>query len=472
MINNLNFIYPEIFVSLSIMFLLIVGAFKKNSSNLIFNLSIITLIGTLALILSYPIQSNINLFNDSYKIDYLSSFMKILTMGSGIFVLITSARYLKLFKIFQIEYSILILCSILGMMVMISSNDLMVFYIGLELQSLALYVLASFNKDQLKSSEAGLKYFVLSALSSGILLYGCSLLYGFSGSTNFLIISENINSMEYGLTFGIVFILVGLAFKISAVPFHMWAPDVYEGSPTSVTLFFAIVPKIAALTVFIRFLYLPFFNVINEWQIIIIFLSIASMVFGAIAAIGQKNLKRLIAYSSIGHMGYALAGLSVGTNEGIQSSVSYISIYLIMNLGLFSCLFMMKRNNKYYENIDDLSGLSKNHPLISFSLLIILFSLAGIPPMAGFFAKFYVFVSVIKQEMYFLAIIGLLATVISAFYYLRIIKIIYFDPEREKYDSDHSIGLKISLALSTLLILLYFIFPSTLLEIVIKINII
>jgi len=472
MINNLNFIYPEIFVSLSIMFLLIVGAFKKNSSNLIFNLSIITLIGTLALILSYPIQSNINLFNDSYKIDYLSSFMKILTMGSGIFVLITSARYLKLFKIFQIEYSILILCSILGMMVMISSNDLMVFYIGLELQSLALYVLASFNKDQLKSSEAGLKYFVLSALSSGILLYGCSLLYGFSGSTNFLIISENINSMEYGLTFGIVFILVGLAFKISAVPFHMWAPDVYEGSPTSVTLFFAIVPKIAALTVFIRFLYLPFFNVINEWQIIIIFLSIASMVFGAIAAIGQKNLKRLIAYSSIGHMGYALAGLSVGTNEGIQSSVSYISIYLIMNLGLFSCLFMMKRNNRYYENIDDLSGLSKNHPLISFSLLIILFSLAGIPPMAGFFAKFYVFASVIKQEMYFLAIIGLLATVISAFYYLRIIKIIYFDPEREKYDSDHSIGLKISLALSTLLILLYFIFPSTLLEIVIKINII
>ena len=472
MINNLNFIYPEIFVSLSIMFLLIVGAFKKNSSNLIFNLSIITLIGTLALILSYPIQSNINLFNDSYKIDYLSSFMKILTMGSGIFVLITSARYLKLIKIFQIEYSILILCSILGMMVMISSNDLMVFYIGLELQSLALYVLASFNKDQLKSSEAGLKYFVLSALSSGILLYGCSLLYGFSGSTNFSIISENINSMEYGLTFGIVFILVGLAFKISAVPFHMWAPDVYEGSPTSVTLFFAIVPKIAALTVFIRFLYLPFFNVINEWQIIIIFLSIASMVFGAIAAIGQKNLKRLIAYSSIGHMGYALAGLSVGTNEGIQSSVSYISIYLIMNLGLFSCLFMMKRNNRYYENIDDLSGLSKNHPLISFSLLIILFSLAGIPPMAGFFAKFYVFVSVIKQEMYFLAIIGLLATVISAFYYLRIIKIIYFDPEREKYDSDHSIGLKISLALSTLLILLYFIFPSTLLEIVIKINII
>ena len=472
MINNLNFIYPEIFVSLSIMFLLIVGAFKKNSSNLIFNLSIITLIGTLALILSYPIQSNINLFNDSYKIDYLSSFMKILTMGSGIFVLITSARYLKLFKIFQIEYSILILCSILGMMVMISANDLIVFYIGLELQSLALYVLASFNRDQVKSSEAGLKYFVLSALSSGLLLYGCSLIYGFTGSTNFITISENINSTQFGLTFGIVFILVGLAFKISAVPFHMWAPDVYEGSPTSVTLFFAVVPKIAALTVFIRFLYVPFINMIDQWQIIIVFLSIASMIFGAVAAIGQKNLKRLVAYSSIGHMGFALAGLSSGTNEGIQSSIIYISIYLIMNLGLFSCLFMMKRNDKYYENIDDLSGLSKNHPLISLSLLIILFSLAGIPPMAGFFAKFYVFTAVVKESMYFLAITGLLSTVIAAFYYLRIIKIIYFDPEKEKYDTDYNIGLKITLSLSTLLILLYFIFPSTLVEIVSRINII
>jgi len=472
MINNLNFIYPEIFISLSIMFLLLLGVFKKESSGLIYNLSIVFLIFTLALIFNYPPQSNVNLFNDSYKIDYFSSFMKILTMCSGIFVLITSSRYLKIFKIFKIEYSILILCSILGMMVMISANDLIVFYIGLELQSLALYVLASFNRDQVKSSEAGLKYFVLSALSSGLLLYGCSLIYGFTGSTNFITISENINSTQFGLTFGIVFILVGLAFKISAVPFHMWAPDVYEGSPTSVTLFFAVVPKIAALTVFIRFLYVPFINMIDQWQIIIVFLSIASMIFGAVAAIGQKNLKRLVAYSSIGHMGFALAGLSSGTNEGIQSSIIYISIYLIMNLGLFSCLFMMKRNDKYYENIDDLSGLSKNHPLISLSLLIILFSLAGIPPMAGFFAKFYVFTAVVKESMYFLAITGLLSTVIAAFYYLRIIKIIYFDPEKEKYDTDYNIGLKITLSLSTLLILLYFIFPSTLVEIVSRINII
>jgi NADH-quinone oxidoreductase subunit N len=454
------------------MFLLLLGVFKKNSSSLIYNLSIIFLIFTLVLIFNYPLQSNIDLFNYSYKIDYFSSFMKILTLCSGIFVLIVSSRYLKIFKIFQIEYSILILCSILGMMVMISSNDLIVFYIGLELQSLSLYVLASFNRDQIKSSEAGLKYFVLSALSSGLLLYGCSLIYGFSGSTNFITISENIDSTQLSFSFGIVFILVGLAFKISAVPFHMWAPDVYEGSPTSVTLFFAVVPKIAALAVFIRFLYVPFINMIDQWQIIIIFLSIASMIFGSLAAIGQKNLKRLIAYSSIGHMGFALAGLSPGTNEGIQSSIIYISIYLIMNLGFFSCLFMMKRNDKYYENIDDLSGLSKNHPLISLSLLIILFSLSGIPPTAGFFAKFYVFSAVVKESMYFLAITGLLSTVISAFYYLRIIKIIYFDPEKERYDTDYNIGLKISLSLSTLLILLYFIFPSGLVEIVSRINII
>jgi NADH-quinone oxidoreductase subunit N len=411
------------------------------------------------------------LFNDSYVVDKLSSYMKILTIIATAFVLSISTKYLKIFKIFLIEYPILILSSVLGMMVMISSNDLMVFYIGLELQSLALYVLASFNRDQLKSSESGLKYFVLSALSSGLLLYGCSLIYGFSGSTNFEIINNSMNSDNYGLTFGIVFILVGLAFKISAVPFHMWAPDVYEGSPTAVTLFFALVPKVAALTVFIRFLYVPFVSMIEQWQPILIFLSIASMIFGAIAAIGQSNLKRLIAYSSIGHMGYALAGLSVGSNEGIQSSIVYISIYLVMNLAFFSCLLMLKRNDEYFETIDDLSGLSKNHPVLSLSLLIILFSLAGIPPLAGFFAKFYIFKAVIEQSMYFLAIVGLLSTVIAAFYYLKIIKVIYFDQEKDKYDDDHNIWLKASLTLSTLLILLYFIFPGQIVEVVSRINI-
>ena len=469
--NNIASILPEIFISLSIMFLLLLGVFKKNSSIIVHYCTLASLLITGVLIFNESLNKNIMLFNDSYVVDKLSSYMKILTIIATAFVLSISTRYLKIFKIFLIEYPILILSSVLGMMVMISSNDLMVFYIGLELQSLALYVLASFNRDQLKSSESGLKYFVLSALSSGLLLYGCSLIYGFSGSTNFEIINNSMNSDNYGLTFGIVFILVGLAFKISAVPFHMWAPDVYEGSPTAVTLFFALVPKVAALTVFIRFLYVPFVSMIEQWQPILIFLSIASMIFGAIAAIGQSNLKRLIAYSSIGHMGYALAGLSVGSNEGIQSSIVYISIYLVMNLAFFSCLLMLKRNDEYFETIDDLSGLSKNHPILSLSLLIILFSLAGIPPLAGFFAKFYIFKAVIEQSMYFLAIVGLLSTVIAAFYYLKIIKVIYFDQEKDKYDDDHNIWLKASLTLSTLLILLYFIFPGQIVEVVSRINI-
>ena len=471
--ENLNLVLPEIFISISIMFLLILGVYIKNSSKLIYNASLLALLITAVITLNETFTVNrITLFNDSVVIDYMASLMKIITLLGAFLVLIISSNYLKTFKIFKIEYPILILSSVLGMMVMISSNDLMVFYMGLELQSLALYVLATFNRDQLKSSEAGLKYFVLSALSSGLLLYGCSLIYGFSGSTNFNIISSQLNSNEYFLTFGIVFILVGLAFKISAVPFHMWAPDVYEGSPTSVTLFFTMVPKIAALTVFIRFLYVPFLNLIDQWQMIIIFLSIASMLFGAIAAIGQTNIKRLIAYSSIGHIGYTLAGLATGSNEGIQSSIIYISIYIIMNLALFSCLLMLKRNNQYYEEINDLSGLSKNHPLLSLSLLVILFSLAGIPPLAGFFAKFYIFKAVIEQSMYFLAIVGLLSTVVAAFYYLRIIKIIYFDKEKEKYDEDHSLWLKFSLTFSTILILLYFIFPSQLIDVVSRINII
>ena len=470
--TDLNFIYSELFLSITIMSLLIIGVFKKNSSNLIYNLSIISLLGCLALIFSFPINENVELFNNSYKIDYLSSFMKILTISSGIFVLISSNKYIQTININKIEYPILALSSILGMMVMISSNDLILFYVGLELQSLALYVLASFNRDNLSSSESGLKYFVLSALSSGLLLYGCSLIYGFSGSTNFFVISENLTQDDYVLTFGIVFIIVGLAFKISAVPFHMWAPDVYEGSPTSITIFFAILPKIAALTVFIRFLYVPFLNLIDQWQMIIVFLSIASMLFGAIAAIGQSNLKRLVAYSSIGHMGYALAGLATGTNQGIQSSISYISIYLFMNLAFFCCLFMLRRDEKYFENIQDLSGLSKNHPLLSFCFLIVLFSLAGIPPLAGFFAKFYIFSAVIDQSMYFLAIVGLLSTVIAAFYYLRLIKIIYFDKEKEKYETNHNIGLKLSLLISSIFILFYFTYPSWLIEIVEKINII
>jgi len=461
--QTILYILPEIFLSLAIMFLLMLGVFIKKSFKLVNLLTILSLIFAIALVLNQP-NEVVKVFNESYIIDRLSIFMKVLTLLFCFFVLLSSKDYIKNNNIDKIEYPIIILASTLGMILMISSYDLIIFYLGLELQSLCLYILASFKRDDERSTEAGLKYFVLSALASGILLYGCSLIYGFTGSTNFEIISANLNEANTGAVFGIVFIIVGLAFKVSAVPFHMWTPDVYEGSPTSVTSFFALVPKIAAISVFIRFMYVPFVNVISQWQTIIIFLSIASMILGAVAAIGQSNIKRLMAYSSIGHMGYALAGIAAGTNAGIQSTIIYLTIYLVMNLGAFGCIFMMKRENIFYEDINDLSGLSKNHPMLALSFLIILFSLAGIPPLAGFFAKFYVFMAVIEVKMYALAIIGLLTTVVSAFYYLRIIKVIYFDKPKKPFEESYDWGLKISLILSSILILIYFIYPSILVD--------
>ena len=459
--QTIVYILPELFLSVAIMFLLMLGVFIKKSFKLVNLLTILSLIFAIALVLNQP-NEIVKIFNESYIIDRLSIFMKVLTLLFCFFVLLSSKDYIKSNNIDKIEYPIIILSSTLGMILMISSYDLIIFYLGLELQSLCLYILASFKRDDVRSTEAGLKYFVLSALASGLLLYGCSLIYGFAGSTNFEIISANLDEANTGAVFGIVFIIIGLAFKVSAVPFHMWTPDVYEGSPTSVTSFFALVPKIAAISVFIRFMYVPFINVISQWQTIIIFLSIASMILGAVAAIGQSNIKRLMAYSSIGHMGYALAGLATGTNSGIQSTIIYLTIYLVMNLGAFGCIFMMKRENVFYENINELSGLSKNHPLVALSFLIILFSLAGIPPMAGFFAKFYVFMAVIEAKMYTLAIIGLVTTVVSAFYYLRIIKIIYFDKPKKPFEENYDWGLKISLMLSSILILIYFIYPSIL----------
>ena len=463
--QTIVYILPELFLSIAIMFLLMLGVFIKKSFKLVSLLTILSLIFAIALVLNQP-NEIIKLFNGSYIIDKLSIFMKVLTLLFCVFVLLLSKDYIKNNSIDKIEYPIIILASTLGMILMISSYDLIVFYLGLELQSLCLYILASFKRDDERSTEAGLKYFVLSALASGLLLYGCSLIYGFTGSTNFEIISENLSEGNTGAVFGMVFIIVGLAFKVSAVPFHMWTPDVYEGSPTSVTSFFALVPKIAALTVFIRFMYVPFINVISHWQTIIIFLSIASMILGAVAAIGQSNIKRLMAYSSIGHMGYALAGLAPGTNAGIQSTIIYLTIYLVMNLGAFGCIFMMKRENVFHEKINDLSGLSKNHPMLALGFLIILFSLAGMPPLAGFFAKFYIFMAVIEAKMYTLAIIGLVTTVVSAFYYLSIIKVIYFDEPIEPFEKNYDWGLKASLVLSTILILIYFIYPSILTEVV------
>ena len=351
---------------------------------------------------------------------------------------------------------------------MVSSNDLILFYLGLELQSLSLYILAAIDRENIKSTESGIKYFVLSALSSGLLLYGCSLLYGFLGSTNFDVINSELDSQNTGAIFAMVFILVGLAFKISAVPFHMWTPDVYEGSLTSVTSFFAIVPKVAGMAAIIRFMQTPFENILSEWQTIIIFISIASMILGSVAAIGQRNIKRLFAYSSIGHMGYALAGVATGSNSGYASSIIYMTIYITMNIGAFGCIFLMKKDGKYSEEISDLSGISKNKPLLAISLLIILFSLAGVPPLAGFFAKFYIFMSVIENEMYLLAIVGLATTVISAFYYLKIIKIIYFDELKKPFDNLRSYKIIMPIFISCLILTTFFLYPSVLNEIVVQ----
>jgi NADH-quinone oxidoreductase subunit N len=463
--ENLNLILPEIFLSLSIFVTLLIGVFFKNSYNLVTNITYIIIISLLLIIFNAFNESG-NLFSNSFITNSFTNFFKILILLGTLFVMLITQNFIKEMKINYFEYPLLLLFSILGMFFMISSNDLMSFYLGLELQSLALYILAAFDRDNLKSNESGIKYFVLSALSSGLLLYGCSLLYGFTGSTNFEEINLKMEFENTGAIFAMVFVLVGLAFKVSAVPFHMWTPDVYQGSPSSVTSFFAVVPKIAGIAILIRFVQIPFEQLVDQWKNILVFMSLASMILGAVAAIGQTNIKRLIAYSSIGHIGYVLAGISTGTTNGYNSSVAYTSIYVIMNLGVFSCIFLMKKDGKYCEDIKDLAGMSKQNPLLAISFLIIMFSLAGIPPLAGFFAKFYVFISVIESGMYTLAIVGLLSTVISAFYYLRIIKIIYFDEIKNSFDSIKNLKITSTIFFSCTILVLFFLYPSVLNDIV------
>ncbi len=461
MINSLNILLPEIFLSLSIFTILMVGVFIKKSFNIIFNLTSLIIIILIAIIFSSPSNEE-KIFLDSFIRDSFSNFFKILILISTFFVLNSSRTFITENKLDKFEYPIIVLLSVLGMFFMVSSNDLILFYLGLELQSLALYILASIDRDNLKSTESGIKYFVLSALSSGLLLYGCSLLYGFTGSTNFDLIADQLNKENTGAVFAMVFILVGLAFKVSAVPFHMWTPDVYEGAPTSITSFFAVVPKVAGLALLIKFMFIPFSNILLEWQTIIIFISVASMILGAVAAMVQKNLKRLLAYSSIGHIGYALAGVATGAISGYESATVYISIYVIMNIGAFSCLYLLKKDGEYKEEISDLSGISKKHPLLAISFLIILFSLAGIPPLGGFFAKLYVFMAVLEQQMYALAVVGLLTTVMSAFYYLKIIKTIYFDDSVITFEPVKNKTAQISIFVSCVILVTFFLYPSLL----------
>ena len=362
------------------------------------------------------------------------------------------------------EFPILILFSTLGMMVMVSANDLLAMFIGLELQSLSLYVLAALNRNSLLSSEAGIKYFILGALSSGLLLFGISYIYGFSGNTNFNLIAVNYNSESLGLLIGIVFVLAGLAFKVSAVPFHMWTPDVYQGAPTPITAFFALAPKIAAMGLLVRFLFNSFGELYLDWQQIIFFISIASMMLAAFAAIAQTNIKRLMAYSSIGHIGYALIGVACVSSEGLRSLLIYLMIYLVMNVSVFTVILSLKRNDAYFENISDLSGMYKNHPFTTILVALMMFSLAGIPPLAGFFGKFYIFVAALESNMVFLAVIGIIASVISAFYYLRIVKIMYFDEPKEEFDGVNIRSLQVLFYPSSFLVILFFIYPAPIIQ--------
>jgi NADH-quinone oxidoreductase subunit N len=354
-----------------------------------------------------------------------------------------------------------------GMMMMVSANDLISLYIGLELQSLSLYVIAAFRRDTLRSTESGLKYFVLGALSSGMLLYGSSLVYGFAGTTNFTTLAEILQQAaqagqapSIGLIVGVVFVIAGLAFKVGGVPFHMWTPDVYEGAPTPVTAFFASAPKIAAMALFVRVLMGPFADLVDQWQQVVVAISLLSMVLGALAAISQTNIKRLMAYSSIGHVGYALIGLAAGTEAGVRGLAVYMAIYLFMNLGTFAVILCMRQKDRMVENIDDLRGLSRTHPLMALAMGIFMFSMAGIPPLAGFFSKLYVFLAAIEAQLYVLAVVGVLSSVVGAFYYLRIVKLMYFDEPAESFDQPFGREMSLIMGAAGAITLLFFVFPS------------
>jgi len=427
---------PEIVLAVLAMALLMFGVFRKGETSDQVTIGAILSLALVAALVIFGGEGKQTALNGAFVVDTFGRVMKALTLFGSAVAVILSAHFMKRVGQARFEYPILIMLASTGMMMMISANDLIALYMGLELQSLALYVVAAINRDSARSSEAGLKYFVLGALSSGMLLYGASLVYGFTGATGFPQIAAALAASggSLGLVFGLVFIIAGLAFKVSAVPFHMWTPDVYEGAPTPVTAFFASAPKMAAMALFIRAMVTPFASVAADWQQILVFVSIASMVLGAFAAIGQTNIKRLLAYSSIGHMGYALVGLASGSQEGVQGVVVYMLIYLIMTLGVFACVLAMRRQGTHVEEISDLAGLARSNKGLAFVFAMLMFSLAGIPPLAGFFGKYFVFLAAIKAGLVTLAILGVIASVVGAYYYLRIVKIIYFDEPAGAFD--------------------------------------
>ena len=458
-------VLPELVLAAGAMVLLMLGAYRgQQTTSLVTGLAICLMVLTGGLELLLP-AGKLTTFAGGFIVDDFARFLKILALIGSVATLVLSAEYLADPSRRIFEFAILVALSTLGMMVLISAGDLIMLYLGLELMSLALYVVAASNRDNVKSTEAGLKYFVLGALSSGMLLYGASLIYGFTGTVSFAGIAAATKAgTGAGIVFGLVFMLAGLCFKVSAVPFHMWTPDVYEGAPTPVTAFFASAPKVAAIAVFTRATLTAFPGILSQWQQIVVFVAIASMALGSFAAIGQKNIKRLMAYSSIGHMGFALVGLAAGTPEGAQGVLVYIAIYVSMTLGSFAVILTMKRNGQHVEDIRDLSGLSRTNPLLAFVFAMLLFSLAGIPPLAGFFAKWYVFVAAIKAGLFALAVVGVVTSVVGAYYYLSIIKVMYFDEPLVRLDPMRT-ELRTVLAVAGLFNIFFFLYPGPLVSV-------
>lgn len=470
MIPDLAPAYGEILMAIGAMALLMLGVFRGNKSTGFVSLMAASLmIVTLFVTVTWS-DVAVYTFSDMFVADRFTSFMKILVLVASALAVIMSMQYFRDEQEERFEYPVLVLLATLGMMVMVSANDLMSLYMGLELQSLSLYVLASIRRDSELATEAGLKYFVLGALSSGILLFGCSLIYGFVGSTNFTVIGENIahaatDGVDIGVIVGMVFVLAGLAFKISAVPFHMWTPDVYQGAPTPVTAFFAVAPKVAALALLVRVLYVPFGELSESWIQVIVFMSLASMVLGSVAAVVQTNIKRLMAYSSIGHIGFALVGLAAGSQEGVRGLAIYMTIYLVMNVGTFACILSMRRKDGMVEDIADLSGLSQTRPGMAAALAIFMLSLAGIPPLAGFWGKWYVFKAVIATAvadpmatnygLITLAVIGVIASVVGAYYYLNVIRIMYFNEPEGEFIPQKSFNMTAIMGLGAALMVLF-----------------
>ena len=454
-------IFPELLVIAGALALLLLGAIRgERVAGIVDIASILILLIAAGLTVMQPAE-RIEAFGGSFVVDDFSRFLKVLALLGSAAALLLSIDYFRAKDIRRYEFGILVLTSAAGMMVMISARDLVMLYLGLELMSLSLYVIAAIDRDNIRSTEAGLKYFVLGGLSSGMLLYGASLIYGFTGTVAFSGIAEATKSPSIGLVFGLVFLFAGLAFKASAVPFHMWTPDVYEGAPTPVTAFFAAAPKVAAIALFIRVAIEAFPGIVPQWRQIIVFIAIASMLLGAFAAIGQRNIKRLMAYSSIGHVGYALVGLAAGTPTGVEGVLVYMAIYVAMTLGTFACILAMRRAGGMVEEIDELAGLARTQPTVAFFLAALLFSLAGIPPLAGFFAKFYVFLAAVDAKLYTLAVIGVVSSVVGAYYYLRIVKLMYMDEPTGAFLPMPG-ELRLVLGVCGLFVIFFFVYPSPL----------